>query len=249
MASDQARPSDEEILRFSQSIQDEALENVPLISQPLSLQSLKQQYEHNSPLFSIKIDHLGIEQKFHKTRGDGNCFYRAFAFGLFTTARNSENAKVVLLRSLKGSTELLDRGNISSVVYEDFLDVTCHVLCSAAPLLTTMNDPEQSNSIVVYLRFLTSAYLKSHRDQYQPYLEQGEILERWTERWVEAIGAEADNIQINALVNALSVGVDVVNLDGTQGETANVHQVRPDEGHVDHVVRVLYRPGHYDVLL
>lgn len=41
---------------------------------------------------------------------------------------------------------------------------------TATSLLTSFNDPETSNSIVVFLRLVTSAYLKANADDFTPFL-------------------------------------------------------------------------------
>lgn len=247
---EEGRPSDEDILAFSQEVQDSAIHDIPLISQQLPLSTLKSEYEHGNQTFLAKIDGLGTDATYYRTRGDGNCFYRAFAFSLIEQCRASRDETESLIDLFTTSQGILEAAGFSALVYEDFLEATVSVT-RAPVLLDAMNDAEQSNAVVVFLRLLTSAYIKTHPQEYLPYLhdqQSHESLDRWAERWVEAIGSEADNIQINALVMALNVGVDVVNLDGTPGSRANVHHVRPDskpDTTQQRVVTVLYRPGRF----
>ena len=75
-----------------------------------------------------------------------------------------------------------------------------------------------SNSIVVYLRLLASAEIKTNPD-YAAFLlhpETGEQLdaEMFCNNFVEAVGKEADHVQMNALASALKVNVNVAYLDG-----------------------------------
>jgi ubiquitin thioesterase protein OTUB1 len=93
-----------------------------------------------------------------------------------------------------------------------------------------------SNSIVVFLRLLTSAQLRADVDTYAPFLfhpETGEPLamRAFCETFVEAVdreagacspssrpppadGALADHVQITALARALRLNVSVAYLDG-----------------------------------
>lgn len=164
---------------------------------------------------------------------------------------NRPDLAAALCRRVEATRASLDRAGFSEIVYEDFLEGTTSVL-TAPDVLDRMNDPETSNGVVVFLRLVAAAHIKTHADAYLPFLDTAaatnEGLDRWVERWVEAMDAEADNVQIDALANALDIAVDVVNLDGTEGTEANVHHVRPRD-EADIVVTVLYRPGHYDVLL
>ncbi|ORY74615.1 peptidase C65 Otubain-domain-containing protein [Protomyces lactucae-debilis] len=242
------RPTDEAILSFAQQVQQEAIDQLPLLSQNQPISVLAAEYAHGNPAFLQKIAALGQHARYYKTRGDGNCFYRAWLFSLFSQVRTSgDDAVAQLDKNLKACAHLLDAAGFVSIVYEDFLETTIELL-HATDLHASINDPEISNAAVVYIRFVTSAYIKQHAESYMPYLDEGEVLPRWCERWVEAMDAEADHLQINGLVNALHVGVDIVYLDRSAGDEATVHQVRPDEGDAVHVVKLLYRPGHYDVL-
>lgn len=241
------------------------MEGELLVSGRQAMASLQAEYAAGNPVFVAKIVALGNSAAYYKTRGDGNCFYRGFAFAAFTRAALNPH----LASRLRASPAVLHSAGFSALAYEDFLDTTLAVLALAVTdtdrdqLHAAFNDPESSNSVVVYLRFLTSATIKSNPLAYEPFLEGP--LDRWCERNVEAIGAEADHLQINALVTALNIGVDIYYLDGTAGGEANVHQVRPEgeqEGKeeeeqeggqkkikkVDDVITLLYRPGHYDVL-
>ncbi|CCG83040.1 putative Ubiquitin thiolesterase [Taphrina deformans PYCC 5710] len=257
------RPSDEEILAFSQSIQDEATRDVPLVSDPEPVSTIGHAYGDGSLRVREKIRHLATTAAatattgdgfgwWCRTRGDGNCFYRAFATGLLA---DRSIGRDTLTAVLAGSSAVLDAGGFSPLVYEDFLDGFTRLVRRARTVesvLAAMNEPEESNSAVVLLRFLTSAYVKAHPEGYAGYLLDGEVLTDWCERWIEAMGSEADNLQINALVNALGVTVQVAHLDGTDTADgqANVVTVVPDAGGTSiGTVRVLYRPGHYDLLL
>lgn len=239
------RPTDEDILAFSQSVTEKIAEHTPLVSQRQSIDALKAEYQNGNPIFNTKIDALGSEAYFYRVRGDGNCFYRAFAFGIIRQAQQDGSAAVEILR-LK-FLAAAEQMTMDKIVFEDFLETTIQLL-SVPDLLRSMNDPEESNSAVVFLRFLTSDYIKAHSDDYTPYLDEGEVLDRWCERWVDPMGAEADNLQINGLINALGMGVDIVNLDRTEGHEANTHEMRPNDAQADQVIRLLYRPGHYDCL-
>lgn len=237
-------PSDAEILAHLNAVTDKVNENVPLVSEALPLEKLGAEYQDGNPIFQHKIALLSKTYGFHRVRGDGNCFYRAFAYGLFRQLNEQS------LQKLKARlTEAASGMTIEKLVWEDFLETTKEVI-DAPDILSAMNDAEQSNSVVVFLRFLTSNYLKAHAENYLPYLDESESLDAWCERWVDPMGAEADHLQINALVNAIKIDVVIVNLDlTTSTQEVNTHHVQPDSGDSIHTVKLLFRPGHYDVLI
>lgn len=169
-----------------------------------------------------------------------------------------------------------------------------------ADLQRAFNDPETSNSIVAYLRLLTSAFLKLNEDEFLPFLFTLEdeyqsnntfegkppTIEKFCSNQVEAIGKEADHVQIAALSRCLKVSLDVAYLSRTgappetpmaeeyeqrhgasgglavPGQEASLRRAKDDPSkcdivhfeipgavaHID-IGTLLFRPGHYDVLI
>lgn len=161
-------------------------------------------------------------------------------------------------------------------------------------LVEAMNDPETSNSIVVYLRLLTSAFLKVNSDEYTPFLFalEGDFsaggpptMDQFCANQVEAIGKEADHVQITALSRALKTSLDVAYLSraqappetpasedlegelasagvpvpGVEAEARRAAAEHPDRcdivrfevegGQMLEIGTMLFRPGHYDLLV
>ena len=122
-----------------------------------------------------------------------------------------------------------------------------------------------SNCVVVFLRLVTSARIRTDPNTYSPFLfnpETGEDIEprEFCERYVEAVGKEAgkfnqlpyhcssyissfiDHVQITALTRALNMNLEVAYLDGRGDEKVNFVQFfpqPPEEG--EDVPVLLYR--------
>lgn len=91
--------------------------------------------------------------------------------------------------------------------YEDFLSTLLLHLsslalptCSSSSVLSALQDPEQSNSIVVVLRLITSSFIRANAGDYEHFLvhpETGEMMgvRDFCVGEVEACGREADNVQ------------------------------------------------------
>ncbi|CAF1524539.1 unnamed protein product, partial [Didymodactylos carnosus] len=63
-------------------IEREIIDNQPLVSEKLSTDKLRNEYDVEDSVYQSKIRELTKKYKYiRKTRGDGNCFYRAFGFG------------------------------------------------------------------------------------------------------------------------------------------------------------------------
>lgn len=179
---------------------------------------------------------------------------------------------------MKNSQDLLLQAGFQAMVIEDFYDTFLTQLLSFSPsnsnttlekLLNIFQTPEESNSIVVYLRFLTSAYLKLHCDDYLPFILADPSLENCTAGsssgmmdhfcnfQVEAMGRESDEIHIMVLAKVLKVKVRVVYLDGRGGmshegsskvNSLDYNNDNEEEILVKEPIVLLYRPGHYDML-
>jgi len=144
---------------------------------------------------------------------------------------------------------------------------------SPSSLLSHFQDPIASNSVVVFLRLLASAYIRLHPDDFAPFLFDpinGEALDLRTfcEREVEPTGKEADHPQILALSRSLQVSIDVAYVDGGIGVSSDSSSsssgVNDQAGRVNFVhfetddadgrrgthdpITLLFRPGHYDIL-
>jgi len=171
------------------------------------------------------------------------------------------------LSALAATRDSLDKAGIDKIVYEDIYDEFVGLIgtivqpnsagkkLNSAGLLLAFQSPEMSNAVVVYMRFLTSAEIRVHRENYEAFLIHPETHERMGVRAfcaniVEPLGKEADHVEIQALCAALQLNVDVAYLNGGS-----------EEGVVDFIpfryaseseslpLVLLYRPGHYDLLI
>jgi len=176
---------------------------------------------------------------------------------------------VTLATSLLESTiPTLEKVGFQKVVFEDFYEVFLSLIqqivipepggttLTSKTLLEAFQSPEVSNSVVVYLRLVASAQIKNDPDEYAPFLfhpETGEPMgtREFCEHFVEAVGKEADHVQMTALTRALKMNVTVAYLDG-RSPTGRVDFVefRDPDSQVESgsPITLLYRPGHYDIL-
>lgn len=196
-----------------------------------------------------------------KTRGDGNCFFRAFSFGLV-----EEICKLPIIErsalsiQLKNNTgDLLRAAQFDRLAYEDFFEELFVSLeeCTDGTWLAAEWEaaPHRSHSLVVLLRLIASAYLRTHAEEYEPFLWEldggsaGMI--GYCQRFVECLGVESDQIHIIALSKALNVDVEIAYLDGSDGPLDRLLFKANDNPPITTSpikIHMLYRPGHYDLL-
>jgi len=249
----------------------------PLISilQPMTV--LREEYEQGNPVFIHQIDwlqtqgYLGVR----RAKGDGDCFYRALAFAYISQLLESSDQDLSVttaLALLESQLDMFKHPDVGfhEIVYEDFYDTFTGLIKSIIQpqpdmpkltpqrLLEAFNDAETSNSIVVYLRLLTSAEIRLNAESYEGFLFHPETDEMLTPvdfciQFVEPVNKEADEVHIRALTRALHLNVEVAYLDGRGNQGSEPGLVRVNFVKVENVedhtpIRLLYRPGHYDIL-
>jgi len=234
---------------------------------------LRAEYENGSRAFVEQIDwlrsrgYIGIR----RAKGDGDCFYRSLGFAYVERilhASDKEIAVASALSTLESSISLLEYAGFEKLVYEDFYDVFASLVnqvvvpeqngtvLTTNTLIEAFQSPEVSNSIVVFLRLLTSAQIRIKPDDYAPFLfhpesEEPMDTQGFCENFVEAVGKEADHVQMTALSLALKINVSVAYLDGRSPsgkvEFVEFHHAESQGDGVEPIT-LLYRPGHYDIL-
>ncbi|KAF9984089.1 hypothetical protein BGZ65_001010 [Modicella reniformis] len=255
---DEVQLTDEQILTQMQAIQDEQANAHPLVDNSEDLTELEKEYENGSAVFKNKILNLAdTHDRMRRLRGDGNCFYRAFAFAWFERVMLA-NTKPELLANailaIKESKDLLTAAQFEPLAFEDFYHTTLDVLenlSNTQPegLLNVFRTDEISNSIVMHFRLMASAYLKTHQDQYAPFLEFGQTMDEYCSMHVEAMGRESEEMMLIALTKATHVSVEVAYLSGDEGsDEVNFLPFLPDTIPYMPPLVLLYRPGHYDIL-
>lgn len=241
---------DEAIMNQMSEIRDEIASEQALIG-PVE-ESIVLLGEYEDDIFVKKIKHLSAQfPRFRRTRGDGNCFFRAFGFALFEAlcANKEELARITAV--VEGSLEKLVVIGYPEMTSEDFYEVFLEQFkaisadADVSAVFAAMNEDMTSNYIVTYLRMLTSGHMKMHEDDFAPFIEGGMSVVEFCNSEVDPMGVESGHLQIKALADCLGVGIQVAYLDRTEGNEVNVHTI--PEG-AQPLVSLLYRPGHYDIV-
>lgn len=186
-----------------------------------------------------------------KIRGDGNCFYRALCFGhlesLLQNDRSLQRFKDTLMQSGK---ELISAGFDESS-FKDLLNIFVDVVeqCEGkgqedALLLQSFNEQTTSDSMVQYLRLLTSAYLQNHADFFSHFVEAPN-LKVYCSQEVETMAMECDHVDMLALSEALGIGIHIVSMEGGDQQQLAHHTI--PEG-AEPSLHLLYKTSHYDIL-
>ncbi|KAF9556457.1 cysteine proteinase [Agrocybe pediades] len=259
-----------QLYELNQQLKDDSVPERPLIDAVAPMSTLRAEYENGSPSFLKQIDWLtknGFD-KVRRTKGDGDCFYRSLGYAYIEsllTSKDKDFAVASALSLLSSTKDVLESAGIEKLVYEDFYDDFANLVGSISKpgedglvlnkerLLQSFQNPEVSNSIVIYLRFVTSAHIKLNRESYEGFLVHPDTkdimdVDSFCANVVQAMGREADHVEIEALCRALYLNVDVAYLTGVRGDGVDFIKFHNrDEG--EGAITLLYRPGHYDILV
>ncbi|KAL8925588.1 MAG: hypothetical protein Q9172_002158 [Xanthocarpia lactea] len=200
------------------------------------------------------------------TSADGR---QALAFGYFEALLQTADPSRLLgeVARLTSLNNLLDTVGYLRDIYEDFTDVTLQLLkdtaatlpshVGGAALLESFNDAAVCNAIIMHFRLVTSAWLKTHADSYVHFTENQSI-EDYCSSHIEPHAVEIEHLGLQACIDAVlkpaGIAVQVLYLDLSPGEQVNQIDwpAEPSTANGPYMgmstIRLLYRPGHYDIL-
>lgn len=268
-----AYPSDDEyahLQKLSSEYEPEA--TGPLVGERQSSAAITTEYAAADPVFQVKTAALPAKYAYFRTcRGDGHCGWRAIAFTYFEALLRAGN--VNKLDHEKGRLDSL--GNmLANIGYPrdiwiDFAEEAFELLDKLANslrnmdgqaetiLLRTFNDMNESMAIITYVKLLASAWVQTHAEDFMHFVDNGDV-KAYCSNYIEPTQCEADNVGIAALAEALikpaGLGLEVWYLDRSPGEEINrSFYAEPTDAHHRPIagapmLRLLYRPGHYDIL-
>ncbi|KAK3784632.1 hypothetical protein RRG08_003440 [Elysia crispata] len=256
---DPSKNYDEDTLAQQREIEKEIAATQSMVSQLYTFDEIVEEYSQEDAIYRQKIEDLKSRFKnLRKTRGDGNCFYRAFGFAyLETLLSNGKEYKRFFDIAQKSKDELVSLG-FPQFTLEDFHDTFMDVVKmvekpgTTDALLEAFNDGGLSDYFVVYLRLLVSGHLQQNADLYVYFIDGERTVKEFCSQEVEPMGKESDHIHIVSLTKALQVPICVEYMD-REGDKCNSFTFNPFEGSADAadatpVFTLLYRPGHYDIL-
>ncbi|XP_066523502.1 ubiquitin thioesterase OTUB2-like isoform X2 [Hoplias malabaricus] len=184
-----------------------------------------------------------------KVKGDGNCFYRALCFRLVETLMRNTSAINRFKENLLRSQEELITTGFDESEFKDHLSAFLKVLDQLETddreytLLEFFNIQAISDSMVKYLRLLTSAHLQINAVFFQHFVEAPNLKDYCTQE-VEAMAMECDHVEILALSKALDISLCIISMDSNDGSL--VYHIIPEGSQPS--IHLLYKTSHYDIL-
>uniref|UniRef100_A0A182PD86 Ubiquitin thioesterase n=1 Tax=Anopheles epiroticus TaxID=199890 RepID=A0A182PD86_9DIPT len=247
---------DELIIKQQREIEQEIAHSNPLVSESQPIASLNQEYL-DDPVYISKIKDLSSKYRaIRRSRPDGNCFFRAFAYAYLEYLVLNKDEFQKFYEYASKSRERLTEAGFPPFTIEDFYETFMEVISKVKPegddtatalaeLHKLFNEQGYSDYVVVYLRLITSSHLQEKADFYQNFIDGNITIVEFCHQEVEPMYKESDHIHIIAICSALDAGVRVEYMDRGDGNQVIAHDF-PD-GFKPNVF-LLYRPGHYDIL-
>ncbi|XP_040916604.1 ubiquitin thioesterase OTUB2-like [Toxotes jaculatrix] len=184
-----------------------------------------------------------------KVRGDGNCFYRAFCFAHMESVLHNARALQRFKDKIIQSGKVLSSAGFDESSFTHHLNTVVNVVeqCQADEqedtLLRLFNEQTSSDSVVQYLRLLTSAHLQNNADFFCNFVEAPN-LHAYCRQEVETMAMECDHVDILALSEALDICIHIVSMEGDEQQLA--HHIIPEGAEPS--LHLLYQTSHYNIL-
>ncbi|KAI1803461.1 cysteine proteinase [Daldinia bambusicola] len=242
----------------------------PLVGERRPSTVITEEYAKADPIYVAKT--MALPQTYSHYRpiqGDGNCGWRAIAFGYFETLVrcgdiNQVQGELARLTSLNEFIETV--GGHSAWLFEDMVSATFDLLNDIIAAMSNgqdgmlvvmdrFNNLDTSQSIVYHQRLLASSWLKGRYAQYEPWITGG--AESYVQDTLLPIDREIDHVGVvllhDILLKPANIILEIAYLDRSDGVEVNIHRMPEETNGQDPttlgpIIYLLYRPGHYDIL-
>ncbi|XP_077588006.1 ubiquitin thioesterase OTUB2-like [Stigmatopora nigra] len=216
-----------------------------LVSDREDISVLFRQQKHSSKCQELS----NLFSSVRKVRGDGNCFYRAFCFAYLESILHNVKVLHRFKEKIINTSESLSSAGFDQSYFQLHLNTVLNVIehCEGSNqeemLYRLFNDQVTSDSVVQYLRLLTSAHLQNHADDFCNFVE-APSLQSYCHQEVEAMGMECDHVDILALTQALDICIHIVSMDGEDEQLVH-HVIRDGE---EPSMHLLHHISHFSIL-
>ncbi|CAG9326597.1 OTUB1 [Blepharisma stoltei] len=252
------------IIKQQDEILREIEERQPMFTPVQDFSSLEVEYASNPP-FQAKIPYLQSKYSgFRRTRGDGNCFYRSFIFSLFeqliqnkSHLSNPDSPYSQIYSAIKqkvlDSGDILNAAGFLPICYEDFIDMISAKLemiptTEISQLEDDFKDKIIADTYVMYTRFIVSAFLRLHADEYSGFVEGYPDIVSFCNSEVDPMNRECEQLQIIAMTEAFQIKAEIEYMDRNDRTETTLMSFPFEYTGPDFKIHMLYRPGHYDIL-
>lgn len=200
--------------------------------------------------FRAKLEQVSKSYgSYRKIRPDGNCFYRAYLFGIFEVALSKGPDAVAKLGSKFKELAEECKSTYDSFAIDEFQELfeeQIQTLVDKSDMSLIFSDSSIDGYLIALMRCICGAALKRWSDEYTPFLpSEYATIESFCRAEVDPMYRDCDQLQIVALTRILHVPIDIIYLDQSEQELA-IHSFGDEAS--GQRIPLLYKPGHYDLL-
>ncbi len=214
--------------------------------------------EFRTKLCALESEYTSISP----VRADGNCFYRAYLYGILKSAIECDKLEYwrAECASLASFCKSMGYDAFAVDEFHELLDEQLELLMAKPSLDTLTNEVFSDASVdgymIAFMRCVCGSALKKWHEDFTPFLpSEYHTIEDFCRKEVDPMYRDCDQLQIVALTKIFHVPAKVIYLDRSEGERCTEHVIGEEYVVVTNEknlpsfdVTVLYRPGHYDVL-
>lgn len=187
-------------------------------------------------------------------RRDGNCFYRAVLVAQIELMLKDPEECKRFEQICRGWQERLIKLGYPDFTTTDFCEVFYKWMnpiwsrqADVRKIFDDLNDDNEANYLIIFLRLITAGFLKEHSEEYAPFIEDCSLADYCTTE-IESMWKDADHLAVTGLVNAIGQSIRVQYMDQNAAPNGGLYYDFPPDQTEAPRITLLYRPGHYDLV-
>ncbi|CAJ0590270.1 unnamed protein product [Cylicocyclus nassatus] len=229
---------------------EEEQKQTPLVGDRVPFEVVVMEYDPmESPEFYNKAkDLLGTYSDVRIIRRDGNCFYRAVLVAQVELMLNDSAECTRFEQICKGWQDRLIKLGYPDFTTNDFCEVFYKWMtpiwtqqADRKKLFEDLNDDNEANYLIIFLRLITAGYLKEHAEEYAPFIESVSLADYCVTE-IESMWKDADHLAVTGLVNAIGQSIRVQYMDQNAAPNGGLHYDFPPDQKETPRITLLYRP-------
>ncbi|RCN30706.1 hypothetical protein ANCCAN_23521 [Ancylostoma caninum] len=235
---------------------EEEQKQVPLVGDRVPFEVVVMEYDpvESAEFYSKAKDLLETYCDVRLIRRDGNCFYRAVLVAQVELMLNDPAECSRFEQVCKGWQDRLIKLGYPDFTTNDFCEVFYKWMTpiwshqvNRQKIFEDLNDDNEANYLIIFLRLITAGYLKENSEEYAPFIENVSLSDYCITE-IESMWKDADHLAVTGLVNAIGQSIRVQYMDQNAAPNGGLfYDFPPDQKEVPRIT-LLYRPGHYDLI-
>ncbi|KAF7682759.1 Ubiquitin thioesterase otubain-like [Astathelohania contejeani] len=177
---------------------------------------------------------------FRECTRDGNCFYSSALFKFLELVPSLQHKTFdEILEKLQFYNKKIVESGIEEYSFKDFYDAMLANIHASRRKNFDLNDIDDFSfsSMIAYSKLLIATEMRINPEKYKPFILDYSV-EEYCKKNVDPFYVEAGHLEIDALVNVLNIGIEVISVENSQ--------YLLQFGRKDISISLLYTPNHFE---